>query len=191
MGLDIYLSANNEEALFTADYYDEAHDYMNKHNLSRTFCNLICRRNVVEHLPELDQIGKITGIDISPIYEMEGYPDEEELEFELEFAETENQKAEILRNIEIEKEKLKGNLNRVLETVNLLIQNLERQENIYPQLIQTNFDSLNSEYYFSNLKFDTKDRLTPNNLGQDLRNFRRFLEFAKERGSDTVWFNYG
>ena len=65
MGLDILIGTNNYEALHSADYHDEKNDYFNKHSLSRTFCNFMCRQNVVSHEPEFDQIRKITGVDIS------------------------------------------------------------------------------------------------------------------------------
>lgn len=191
MGLDIFISVDNKEQVFADDYHNESNDYFHKHGLSREFCNFICRRNVVEDIPELDQIGEITGIDITPIYEMDSYPDEEGIEFELEFAENEGQRDEIRKNAEVEKGKLKGNLDTVLETVNSLIEKLEGQESLYQLLIPTDFDSLNSAYYFSGFKSDKGDGYIGNSFGQDLRNFKRFLEFAKERGSNTVWFNYG
>lgn len=54
----------------------------------------MCRKNVVEHEPELDQIGRITGIDIAPFYEMENYPDDENTDFFLRVAKTEKEKME-------------------------------------------------------------------------------------------------
>jgi len=89
MGLDIHIDTNNYEELHSDDYYDEKNDYFNKHSLSRTFCNFMGRQDLVSHVPELDQIGEITGVDISSIYEMENYPEEEKLEFFLATADSE------------------------------------------------------------------------------------------------------
>jgi len=38
---------------------------------------------------------------------------------------------------------------------------------------------------------DKGDGYLNNNFGQDLRNFKRFVEFAKKRGATTVYFRYG
>jgi hypothetical protein len=65
MGLDINIWTDNPEAVRSDDYHDPANDYFNLHSLSRTFCNFMCRQNIVGD-PELDQIGRITNIDISP-----------------------------------------------------------------------------------------------------------------------------
>jgi hypothetical protein len=48
-----------------------------------------------------------------------------------------------------------------------------------------------NSFYFSDFKIDKGDSYMGNNFGQDLRNFKRFLEFAKENGRTTVWFQYG
>ena len=45
--------------------------------------------------------------------------------------------------------------------------------------------------YFSDFLLDKGDGYINNNFGQDLRNFRRFLEHAKRHGSTTVFFQYG
>jgi hypothetical protein len=70
MGMDILIIANNNEELMSLDYYDEKNDLSNKHSLSRTFCNFMSRPNVISGEPELDQIGKVTHVDISCIYDM-------------------------------------------------------------------------------------------------------------------------
>ena len=62
MGLDIHLIVNNHEEI-ALEYFKDSHIY----SLSREFCNLICRPDVIEHKPELDQIGEITNINISYI----------------------------------------------------------------------------------------------------------------------------
>ena len=191
MGLDIHIGVDNYEELHSDDYYDEKNDYFNKHSLSRTFCNFMCRQNVISHEPELEQIGKITGVDISPIYEMESYPEEEGLEFHLDTADSEEEKQSILRKAEEDKAKLQGNIDKVLQTITELIEKLSSVDNLPGLLLPTDFDSLGNEEYFSSFNVDKGEGYIGNNFGQDLRNFKRFLEFAKERGTKTVWFNYG
>jgi hypothetical protein len=191
MGLDIYINADNYEELLSEDYYDEKNDYFYKHSLSRTFCNLMSRINVVSHEPEFDQIGKITSINISPIHEMESYLEEEGLEIYLNTTDTEEERQSILRNAEEDNAKLQGNIDRVLLTINELIEKLSSVDNLPSLLLPTDFDSLGNQEYFSSFNIDKGEGYIGNNFGQDLRNFKRFLEFAKERGTTTVWFNYG
>ncbi|POY37177.1 hypothetical protein C3K47_08975 [Solitalea longa] len=191
MGLDIHIGTNNHEELYSAEYYDEKNGYFNKHSLSRTFCNFMCRQNVVGHEPELDQIGKITGVDILPIYELESYPEEEGLEFFIETAESEEERQRILGKAEEDKAKLQGNIDQVIKTITELIEKLNSIDNLPSLLLPTNYDSLNNQEYFADFKVDKGQGYIDNNFGQDLRNFNRFLEFAKERGTTTIWFNYG
>lgn len=191
MGLDIHIVTNNDDELDSDDYYNEDNDYYNKHSLSRTFCNFMCRQYVISQQPELDQIGKITGVDISPIYEMETYPEEEGLEFNLETADTEDEKQKILKKAEEDKAKLQGNIDKVLITIKDLIQKLNAIDDLPSLLLPTDFDSLNNKEYFSDFKIDKGEGYIGNNFGHDLRNFERFLEYSKKRGTTTVWFNYG
>lgn len=191
MGLDISISTDNPKNIHTSDYFDEKNGYYKKHSLSREFCNLMCRRNVVKHEPELDQIGKITGVDISSLYEMESYPDEEALTCDLDFAESEEEKQKILTEAETRKSLLIGNIDKVLQTATTLIESLQNIEKLDERLVQTDFDTLNPAYYFSDFKLDKGEGYIRNNFGQDLRNFKRFLEYAKSRGVKTVWFSYG
>ncbi len=191
MGLDIHIVTNNYEELHSADYDDEKNDYFHKHTLSRTFCNFMCRQNVVSHEPELEQIGKITGVDISLIYEMESYPEEEGLAFFIEKADSEEEKQKIRKKAEEDKAKLQGNIDQVLLTITELIEKLNSIDNLPSLLLPTDFDSLGNEEYFSSFKVDKGEGYIGNNFGQDLRNFKRFLEFAKDKGTTTVWFSYG
>ena len=190
MGLDITIGVNNDEIVFSDEYYNEENGYYEKHSLSREFCNFMSRQHVVEHEAELDQIGKITNIEISSLYEMEDYP-EEEIEFFLETAESEEERQKMIAEAERNKEKLNGNIDKILFTINTLIEKLNKIDNLSELLIQTDFDTLNNAAYFSDFKMDKGQGYIDNNFGKDLRNFKRFLEYAKEKGTETVWFNYG
>jgi len=144
------------------------------------------RENVImnEEEAELNQIGKITEVDISIIYQMLEYPQEEQIEFELRLAQDEEAEQKILDDAEKSKAEIENNLDEVLSTIASLIEKLSKIEDLNKLLLPTDYDTLNSEYYFSDFNIDKK------NFGQDLRNFKRFLEFAKENGAKTVWFMF-
>ena len=191
MGLDINIGVNNGEIVFSDEYFNEENGYYEKHSLSREFCNLMSRQHVVEHEAELEQIGKITNTEIYSIYEMEDYPEEDGIEFLLQTAVSEEERQKIIAEAERNKEKLNGNIDKILSTINTLIEKLNMIDNLPELLIETDFDTLNNLTYFSDFKIDKGQGYIDNNFGQDLRNFKRFLEYAKEKGTETVWFNYG
>lgn len=181
MGLDIHIMTEVE--------FDTS-DTIHTHSLSSEFCNFMCRKDVVAHEAELNQIGEITGIDISCFYSMESYPDEEYLEDALEFAENEAEKKNILAQAEKDKEAITGNVTIVLQTLNQLLEKLGKIDNLTSLLLPTDFDTLNSKYYFSDFTTDKGEGYINNNFGQDLRNFKRFVEDAIAHGNKTVWFIY-
>ena len=189
MGLDITVITDNFDEIFN-DQENEQSDYFHKHSLSRTFCDFMCRRVIVEHTPELDQIGDITGVDIIPFYDMEGYPDEEGLEFFLETAESEEERMQILAEAEADKEKVNNNIDLILQILSVLIDRLSAIDNVPDLLLETDVDTLNNATYFADFNIDKGEGYIDNNFGHDLRNFKRFLEYAKLHGSKTVWFEY-
>lgn len=191
MGLDIHIETDNYDNLFADDYHDPKYDHFNKHSLSRTFCNFMCRQSAISGEPELDQIGRITSIDISPIYQMEDHPGEEAFEFFMGTAENEEERQRMLDEARLKVERLKGNIDKVLATINDLIEKLSLIDNLPQILNDSGWDTLNYKIYFTDFNVDKGEGYIGNNFGQDLRNFKRFLEFAKERGANTVYFNYG
>ncbi|MCF8253353.1 MAG: hypothetical protein K9H61_04200 [Bacteroidia bacterium] len=191
MGLDINIGADNFEELHAADYNDEKNDYFNRHGLSRTFCNFMFRQHVARNEPELDQIGRMTGVDITPLYDMEKYLDEDSAEHQLSFATNEKEREEVLNRIQADKDNLKGNIDIVLKTINALIQSLSKIDNLDQKLDDGGEDTLGYDFYFTDFNNDKEEGYSGNNFGQDLGNFKHFLEFAKERGTTTIWFIYG
>lgn len=187
MGLDISVRADND------DLFEYQEDHFKLHSLSRTFCNMMCRQNVLEggQEPELEQIGRLTGVDIAPIYEMLNYPEEQGLEFHLSVAENEEERQKILRQAEEEKANLAGNIDKVLATVEGLLSKLADVPNLPSLLDNYEYDTLYSPVYFSDFHLDRENGYIDNSFGQDLRNFRRFLEYAKSKGSTTVYFEFG
>ncbi len=97
----------------------------------------------------------------------------------------------ILLKIELDKALLAENIDLVLFTVNSLIEKLRNIDNLHSLLSDNGTDTLNNQYYFSAFNVDPGNRYIGNNFGQDLRNFRRFLEYAKSKGSMGVHFLYG
>lgn len=193
MGLDIAIRTDKNDEIFEGDYHDPINNYFTKHSVSRTFCNLMCRQDVINGEPELDQIGRLTSVDITPIYQMETYGSEsgEELEFFLETAESEEERKRILDHARQNKENLKGNIDKVLFSVNALIDKLSEIANLPSLLNDYGYDTLNYKTYFIDFNVDKGQGYIGNNFGQDLRNFKEFLEFVKDKGATTVYFSYG
>ena len=187
MGLDIYIRTDNLDSEFEDDFIS----YQGINNLSRTFCNFMCRRSAMSGEPELDQIGRITSINISPIYQMEEYGSEEELEFFLESASSEEERQRISDEAQVKRDNLNGNIEKVLATINGLIDKLSAMDNLPQLLNDSGWDTLDSKVYFADFNVDKGDGYIGNNFGQDLRNFKKLLEYLNERGVSTVYFYYG
>jgi hypothetical protein len=185
MGLDILLGTTNQKVL------DESEQVRTRsHNLSRTFCNLMCRKDAIVGEPELDQISRLVNVDVSPLYDMEKYVLEEDLQSWLEYEDEEDRPAFIQR-VEIDRASLEGNIDLVYHIINTLLIRLERINNL-PNLLNDNGDDvLNNKVYFADFNLDKGEGYIGNNFGQDLRNFQSFLEYAKRHNSTTVFFVYG
>jgi len=180
------------ELIHPSGYYDYKVGLSNKHHLSRNFCNLMCRQQIATVEPELDQIGAITGLDISLFYRMLLYKtDPDEIDHYLSFAETEEERQKILQQIEDDKAALRGNLPRVSNLVNALLLTLAPIEDLPSRLDHGDRDTLNSPQYFADFTPNPGDGYIDNNFGQDLGNFKRFLEYARDQGLNTVYFSMG
>lgn len=160
MGLDILIAVDNMDEVYTPDYHNPVYNHFKSHNLSRSFSNLMFRQHVVNGEPELDQIGRIASVDITPIYEME-------------------------------QPHAVGNIETVYETVRTLVSTLSEIQDL-PALLQNHGnDTLDYRNYFADFNRENEKSYIANNFGQDLRNFLRFLSFARERGATSVFFQYG
>jgi hypothetical protein len=191
MGLDIHIGTDVQDSLHDAAYF-ENYDYnRSRHSLSRTFCNFMSRRDSFEGEPELDQIGRITDVDISVLYDMNNYWDKEYLTQLLGEITDSNEREQILERSSAAEAKLKGNLNKVLGTLNTLIERLNQHNDLPSMLAPTDYEVLDNNNYFSNFNTDKGDGYIGNNFGRDLRNFKQYLEFAREKGATTVFFAYG
>jgi hypothetical protein len=186
MGLDISLGTDIKE-IYRKEYErNQKSDYFKQHSLSRTFCNFMCRQFSSTGEPELDQIGRITSVDISPLYEMETYRHEEDKWYKDDLERILLQEERLKNN-----ENLQGNIDTIYFTISTLIEKLATIDNLHQLLNDNSYDTLGYATYFTDFNVDKGDVYIDNNFGQDLRNFKRFLEFAKERGASTVYFEYG
>jgi hypothetical protein len=190
MGLDVRVGVDNHEHVFTPQY-ENSHELQSSHGLSRTFCWLMCRREAIEEEPELDQIGRIAGVDIAPLYAMEQYTTELAAQESAKFAETDVDRQQIFDQARASRERLAGNLDLVLKTVQALLDALARIDDLPSRRHPHSNDRLNPSVYFSHFDLDTGDGYIGNNFGQDLRNLREILLYARSRGSKTVYFAYG
>ena len=84
-----------------------------------------------------------------------------------------------------------GNIDKVYATVSLLIEKLAVIDNLHQLLDPGDRDTLGYADYFTDFNVDKGEGYIDNNFGHDLRNFKRYLEFAKEQGATTVYFRYG
>lgn len=187
MGMDVELCTDIDDQLKTDEYLDK---YFYEHSLSRTFCHMLDREDVVDGPPELNQIGRITGIDISPILRLAYYINDE-LDYVLDGKESEEERRRILYSEALPKGNLKGNIDEILLTINSLIDKLSKIDNLSALLDDHGFDNLGHENYFTDFRIDKGDGYIGNNFGQDLRNFRKFLEYARMNGASTVYFSFG
>lgn len=190
MGLDVRVGVDNHEDVFTRQYQEDQSESSHKHHLSRTFCWLMCRRDAIEEEPELDQLGRITGVDIAPLYSMEQYTTELAASEEAEYADTDAERRRIFDRAQASRERLAGNLDLVLKTVQALLDSLAQIDDLPGRLRQHRNDRLNPSVYFSDFDLDKGDGYIGNNFGQDLRNLREVLLYAKSRGTKTVYFEY-
>lgn len=189
MGLDVSVDTDNYEQLSG----EESDNYFEQHSLSRTFCNFTLRVNSIANggATELEQMGHLTGVDIAPLAQMQEYPEEEYLAFLLSVAKSTAEQQALLAKYEADKAAFTGNLPAVLATVQQLLAQLARIDNLPALLDAHGNDILGYEYYFTDFLVDKGQGYIGNNFGQDLRNLERFLQFAQSHGATTAWFSYG
>jgi hypothetical protein len=185
MGLDIIQGFDLEEHDEDFDIEDFEDHY--KLSVSRTFCNFMCRKGVVQGEPDLDQIGRMFNIDISPLYLMESYTAAWEFEEMMEF---EDDPIEVERRLKEQNQKVIGNIDSVVSLLSELILQLEKARNLSDKIDDNGFQSV-LETYYENLNTREEVDYLDNNLVQDLRNLLRATKLAKSKGAETTFFTYG
>jgi hypothetical protein len=185
MGLDILVGANNQAALDAGAFNS------GDHRLSRNFCELMCRHQDFEGASELNQIGQLVGVDISPLSEMTHYQLPEDVASWLEYEKDPADRMRILEQAEAAAAAIAGNLNRVTVTVQALLTHLALIEDLPGRLLPVAGEPFReAERYFASFAAPRIDRFD-NTFGQDLRNLKAFLDYAKSKGSQTVYFVFG
>jgi len=161
-----------------------------KFNLSRQFCYLQFRQDVVSHETEMRQIAKLTQVDILDIEKMSWYLRDEEMENQLIFYNSKEEKENFKEKVKKTNEEVIGNLEKVKNIVNTLIYKLSQIDDLPDKLIKTNSDSMNNKRYFSKFNDNLGDGYIGNNFGQDLRNLLKLIKFAESLGEETIFFEY-
>ena len=150
----------------------------------------MCRQHISTGIWEFIQIGLLVGVDIKPISEMEKYWDEESAEHQISLCETEENKLRVSERIQSDNDRLKGNIEIVHNCITNLLDKLSSSDKFEKEIVVNGDDAIDFAYY-ANFNSDKGDGYIGNNFGQDLRNFKRFLEYATSKGATTVYFNYG
>lgn len=163
MGISINVVTDNNKAVYSTEFYKNEEAYRSKMRLSRHFAELMARLNVSFGESELKQVEKIAAVDLTPLWQMATYRNEDE-------------------------DVPNGNINRVKDTVSHLIEKLNDVDDLQAK-IEPYDNDIDFEYYFSNFSTNKISNSIDNNFGQDLRNFKRFLEYALSKGVTKVWFN--
>ncbi|RZJ88989.1 MAG: hypothetical protein EOO60_10540 [Hymenobacter sp.] len=139
---------------------------------------------------EANQISGLTGVDFSPLYEMQHYIQPEDLASMLEYAEDEEGKQESIQQAEEANAAAADNIDRVTATINALLKKLAAIEDLSSEMVPNSFKRAFHREYFSHFAL-TKWNEYDNTFGQDLRNCKNFLDYAKSKGSTTVFFVFG
>ena len=163
MGLHIHIVTDNYHEVYSTEFFKNEPEYRSKMHLSKDFAELMARLNVSFGMSELMQVESISEVKLSAIWDMATFHGEEG-------------------------NTLDHNINPVIETVDRLIEKLNTVENLQTK-IEPYDDDIDLEFYFSDFSRDIVNGTSDNNFGQDLRNFKRFLEYALSKGASKVWFN--
>jgi hypothetical protein len=185
MGLDILIGTNNPE-----DFQEEA--YEPRFQLSRSFCDLMGQRHMGDiDNPQFDQVAKITRVDLTPLYEMGDYFLPEDVERHLQSYNSTAERARALQEIAATNAAVAGNLVRVRTTVETLLQQLARVDDLADKLVPDDYEMVDNETYFAYSGDTESADYEENTFDQDLRNLKRFLDYAAGKGSHTVFFVFG
>jgi len=192
VGLDISISTDLDNDINEQYNLHSEDDCFYQHSLSRAFCRFM-RRQTLDTGSELYQIGRIIQLDISLLYHMEWYSvnDEEKPLYYQELIKKDKEPVYLQEKLKESKERLTGEIDKVIALIDSLIHRLSDISNLHELLDAPGHNSEWHNYYFSDFNADKGDGYISNNFGQDLRNLRRSLEFARQKGARTAYFRYG
>jgi hypothetical protein len=155
-----------------------------KWELSDVFSDLLLRREVVQDLAELDQIGKIVNVDVGPIYAMSFYWDKDEEKEHLSRFNNDEELEKQRITIQTNNDSLLKNVDTVYETITQLENELSKIDQLEYLIINSNDDFFNNNRYFS------KNNRSFDNLHSDIKKMKEFIEFVKPLDGDTVYFKF-
>ena len=182
MGLDIFIST------------DKHIDRQGKRSsLSRIFLRLVLRQHDDDE--EINQISEISGIDLTPLVEM-NIPDTSYLEFQLEDTEDEEEIEKINKEIAETQKQYSQDIKLVINRLRKLDQALKENPDYYKQLDLTEpYEAYIN--YFKNYAADVEPNEydfiadSETNFGVDIRTIISYLTFAKSEGATKTYFSYG
>lgn len=185
MGLDINLSCDKRREM-----REDPDNTLGKTSLSRSFCRLLTDSyNLQKEDLELIKIGKICGIDTSIFFKMLESPGE--FDFRIPSVKSEEEREHLLKEIQLAKQKLANNFGIVQQTLLSLIEKLEEIPNLSTLLQEPQNEQSGITSYFDDFHANPGDGYIGNNFGQDLRNFKYYLELATKYNASSVWFDLG
>lgn len=163
-------------------YYDEiGEDFF---DLSSSFSNFLISESTHSHKSSFDQLISLTGIDLSPLVEMSNYVSSFAMDEKIEMMGCEEFQL-YKKDCEKEKEKVHGNINRVIDCLNQAVLELEKKMDLSDYLKLSDGIDVN---YFKDLDKKEPSKRSHLNLTQDLRNMLRYTLFAKSREVETTFF---
>jgi hypothetical protein len=127
----------------------EAGEYdANSFNHSRQFCHFMCRaHSSLGEESKANQISRLTGVDFSPLYEMQHYIQSEDLASMLEYAEDEAEKQESIQQAE-EANAAADNLDWVTATITALLTKLATIADLSSEMTPASFKrAFHGEYF--------------------------------------------
>ena len=183
MGLDIFISTDKN-----IDRQDK------RSSLSKIFLRLIFQQHD-DNDEEINQISEISGIDLTPLLEM-NIPDTSYLEFQLEDIKDEEEIKKIRSEITATQEQYSQDIQLVLDTLQKLDKALKDKPAYYKQLNLTDpYEAYIN--YFKNYATDVEPNEydfisdSETNFGVDIRTLISYLTFAKSQGATKTYFSFG
>ena len=183
MALDIFVQTKNR-------IYDEGNDQAD-YALSRSLCRLFLGtyKSANPDHGELIQVGKLAGVDLTPLVMMGDYVTKDHEELLLANVNDPEEKEMLHRDIQRKRDAAWQSIPVVKGTIVALLNRLN--EGVYAQIV---YHENNQEWlrpYFHDPQPDRGGEYAGNTFVQDLRNVLGYLEFAEQKGETYVIFDFG
>lgn len=192
MGFDIFVKFDLEKEIAELLYQEDYDEWSLKHELSRTFFQIIFNEEHLEDIPTMMDLGEVVNVDVEPIRQMKGYMTESGIEEYLEMMSDldEQSPEETIANIKEENKKYEGNIDTVIDSLESLISKLSEIKQLDEVLASRGF-STKGNAYFQDFNKPPHESYVYNNLGQDLNNLLRHARYGKRHQARTITFDFG